>query len=52
MKINTSLYNFKKKHKSKKNQVLFHKTDCLNNKIIENIINNFLVKKIALFLNQ
>ena len=45
MKINTSLYNFKKKHKSKKNQVLFHKTDCLNNKIIENIINNFLVKK-------
>ena len=45
MKINTSLYNFKKKHKSKKNQVLFHKTDCFNNKIIENIINNFLVKK-------
>ena len=45
MKINTSLYNFKKKHKGKKNQVLFHKTDCLNNKIIENIINNFLVKK-------
>ena len=45
MKINTNLYNFKKKHKSKKNQVLFHKTDCLDNKIIENIINNFLVKK-------
>ena len=45
MKINTSLYNFKKRHKNKKNQVLFHKADCLNNKTIENIINNFLVKK-------
>ena len=45
MKINTSLYNFKKRHKDKKNQVLFHKADCLSNKIIENIINNFLVKE-------
>ena len=45
MKINTSLYNFKKRHKDKKNQVLFHKADCLSNNIIENIINNFLVKE-------
>ena len=45
MKINTSLINFKKKHKSKKNQIIFHKTECKNNKIIENVINNFLVKK-------
>ena len=45
MNINTSLINFKKKHKNKKNQKLFHKTACKNNKIIENIINNFLIKK-------
>jgi len=45
MKINISLSNFKKKHKNKKNQILFHKTICKNNNIIDNIINNFLVKK-------
>ena len=43
--INTNFINFKKKHKNKKNQVIFHETVCKNNKIIENIINNFLVKK-------
>ncbi len=45
MSINTSLLNFIKKHKSKKNQIIFHKSKCKNNKIIENIINNFLIKK-------
>lgn len=45
MKINTSLTNFIKKYKNKKNQILFHKAKCNNNKIIENIINNFLNKK-------
>ena len=45
MDINTTLFDFKKKHKNKKNQILFHKENCHNNKIIENIINNFLVKK-------
>ena len=45
MKINTSLANFIKKNKNKKNQILFHKVKCNNNKIIENIINNFLNKK-------
>jgi len=45
MKINTSFTNFKKRHKNNKNQIMFHKTICKNNKIIENIINNFLVKK-------
>ena len=45
MNINTGFYSFKKKHKNKKNQVLFHKTNCQNNKIIENIIDNFLIKK-------
>ena len=45
MKINTNFGSFKKKHKNKKNQVIFHKTECKNNKVIENIINNFLIKK-------
>ena len=45
MKINTSFLSFKKKHKNKKNQIIFHKAACKNNRIIENIINNFLVKK-------
>jgi len=45
MRINTSLPDFIKKHKSKKNQVLFYKTKCNNNKIIENIINIFLNEK-------
>ena len=45
MIINTDFSLFKKKHKNKKNQVIFHKTYCKNNKIIENLINNFLIKK-------
>ena len=45
MNINTSFINFKKKHKNKKNQIIFHQAACKNNKIIENIINNFLIKE-------
>ena len=45
MHINTTLFNFKKKHKSNKNQLIFHKTGCQSGKTIENIINNFLIKK-------
>ena len=45
MKINTSFSSFKKKHKNKKNQIIFHKADCKNLKVIENIIDNFLTKK-------
>ena len=45
MKINISLINFEKKHRNKKNQILFHKTNCQNNKIIENLISNYLIKK-------
>ncbi len=45
MIINTSFLNFKKNHKSKKNQILFHKTKCKNSKVIDNIINNLLLKK-------
>ena len=52
MNINTSFINFKKKHKNKKNQIIFHQAACKNNKIIENIINNFLIKKIVLYSNR
>jgi len=45
MNINTNLINFKKKHKDKKNQVIFHSIQCENNKIISNIIDNFLIKE-------
>ena len=45
MKINTSFENFKKKHKNNKNQVIFYKERYKNNKIVENIINNFLLRK-------
>ena len=45
MKINTNFANFKKKHKSKKNQIIFHKATCKNNKIIKNIIDNYLEKE-------
>mgnify|MGYP000214468319 CR=1 FL=1 len=45
MNINISYDKFKKKHKNKRNQIIFHKADCKNNKIIENIINNFLIRK-------
>ena len=44
MNINTNLFYFKKKHKEKKNQVIFHKSRCKSNKTIDNIINNFLIK--------
>jgi len=45
MKLNISLSNFKKNHKNKKNQIIFNKSDCKNNKVIENLINNFLTRK-------
>ena len=45
MTLNTTLTKFIKKHKSNKNQVIFHSTTCKNSYAIENIINNFLTKK-------
>tara|TARA_B100000029_G_scaffold514602_1_gene618071 strand:+ start:329 stop:1792 length:1464 start_codon:yes stop_codon:yes gene_type:complete len=44
MKININLNTFKKKHKEKKNQIIFHEAKCPNTKIIDNIINTFLKK--------
>tara|TARA_Y100000590_G_scaffold112990_1_gene128854 strand:- start:5667 stop:7130 length:1464 start_codon:yes stop_codon:yes gene_type:complete len=45
MKITPNFLNFKKSHEKKINQILFHSIKFKNNKIIENIINNFLIKK-------
>lgn len=45
MNININFNDFKKKHKKRINQILFHKVDCKNNKVIENIISNFLLNK-------
>jgi len=45
MKININFKSFKKKHINKKNQIIFYKISCKNNKVIENIINNYLHKK-------
>ena len=45
MKVNINLPNFIKRHKKNKNQIIFHKINCKNNKVIENIISKFLVKK-------
>tara|TARA_B100000700_G_scaffold212474_1_gene233602 strand:- start:2449 stop:3912 length:1464 start_codon:yes stop_codon:yes gene_type:complete len=45
MKINISLNTFKRLHALGKNQIIFDQYKCKNNKIVENIINNFLNKK-------
>ena len=45
MNINISLADFKKKHRNNKNQIIFYKSHCKNNKIIKNLIVNFLIKK-------
>jgi anthranilate synthase component I len=45
MKINTNFIIFKKKHQNHKNQIIFHKIDCKNSRVIENLIDNFLKKK-------
>ena len=45
MNININFNDFKKKHKKRINQVIFHKADCKNNKVIENLISNFLLNK-------
>ena len=45
MNISVNFSNFKKKHKNKKNQIISHKDNCRDKKIIENLINNFLKEK-------
>ena len=38
MKINTSFSSFKKKHKNKRNQIIFFSTECKNGKIVSDLI--------------
>ena len=45
MKINTNFKNFRKIHINKKNQIIFYKIKSKDNKIVENIINNYLNKE-------
>ena len=45
MKINISFTNFKKRHKRKKNQIIFHEESCKNTKFLNDVINTFLVKQ-------
>ena len=45
MNININFNDFKKKHKKSINQVIFHKANCKNNNVIENLISNFLLNK-------
>ena len=43
--LNISISEFKKKHKNKKNQILFHTVQSDGVNEAENLINNFLIKK-------
>ena len=45
MNINTNFSNFKKKHKKGINQIIFNKTSCKTNRVIENLISKLLIKK-------
>ena len=45
MKININFATFKKNHKNRKNQVIFHKSVCKNKESFQNIIDNILIKK-------
>ena len=45
MKLNTSFEKFKRLHKSKHNQIIFHSEDCKNYSFIENLYKFILVKK-------
>ena len=43
MKINTNLKNFKKKHLKKNNQIIYYVENLKNKRVIENLIENFLI---------
>ena len=45
MKLNISFNSFKKKHKLKKDQLIYKVKDCKNYKKVENIFNFLLVEK-------
>ena len=43
MNVNISLNKFIKNHRNKKNQIIFHKSSDADEKVIENLIDNFLI---------
>ena len=43
MRINTNLKNFRKQHLKKKNQIIYYAERLKNKRIIENLIDNFLI---------
>ena len=45
MNIKNNYSAFKKNHKNKKNQIIYDHKKVKNDKIIENIINNFLIRE-------
>ena len=45
MKLNTSFVNFKKKHKNKKNQIIFTSKKCNDYSKVENLFKFLLVEK-------
>ena len=52
MKINRSFKDFKFRHRNKKNQILFTSKKVKNDNEVINLIDNFLIEKIVLFLSQ
>ena len=43
MRINTNLKNFRKQHLKKNNQIIYYTESLKNKRIIENLIENFLI---------
>ena len=43
MRINTNLKNFRKRHLKKNNQIIYYVESLKNKRIIENLIDNFLI---------
>ena len=51
MIINRSFKDFKFRHRSKKNQIIFTSKKVKNDEEVINLIDNFLIEKIALYLS-
>ena len=49
MRINTNLKNFRKQHLKKNNQIIYYTESLKNKRIIENLIENFLIDSNSFF---
>ena len=52
MKINRSFKEFKFRHRNNENQIIYTSKKVKTDEEIINLIDNFLIEKIALFLSQ